>query len=127
MGGAYGYYLQPLLEIHFEPDVDLHLEPGGNMKTIYLLIGIVAFIVVIACINFMNLSTARYTGRAKEVGVRKSMGSTQGRLRVQFLTESVMYTLISLLLCQVVLLIILPQFNMLAGKFLYTFPLNRER
>jgi putative ABC transport system permease protein len=118
MGGAYGYYLQPLAEIHFEPDVDLHLEPGGNMKTIYLLIGIVVFIVVIACINFMNLSTARYSGRAKEVGVRKSLGSTPGRLRAQFLTESVMYTFISLLLCQVVLLIILPQFNMLTGKFL---------
>ena len=118
MGGAYGFYLQPLTEIHFEPDVDLHLEPGGNMKTIYLLIGIVVFIVVIACINFMNLSTARYSGRAKEVGVRKSLGSTSARLRAQFLTESVLYTLISLLLAQVVLLIILPRFNMLAGKFL---------
>lgn len=117
-GGAYGFFLQPLTEIHFEPDADLHLEPGGNMSTVYLLIGIVVFIVVIACINFMNLSTARYSGRAKEVGVRKSLGSTAGRLRAQFLTESVLYTLISLLLAQVLLLIILPQFNMLAGKFL---------
>jgi len=115
-GGAYGYYLQPLTDIHFEQDTDLHLEQGGNMKTIYLLIGIVIFIVVIACINFMNLSTARYSGRAKEVGIRKSMGSTSGRLRTQFLTESVLYTLISLLLAQFILLIILPHFNMLAGK-----------
>ncbi len=117
-GGAYGFYLQPLTEIHFTSDPDLQLESGGNMKTIYLLIGIVVFIVVIACINFMNLSTARYSGRAKEVGVRKSMGSTSGRLRIQFLTESVLYTLISLLLAQVILILILPQFNMLSGKLL---------
>ncbi len=117
-GGAYGFYLQPLTEIHFATDLDLHLEPGGNMKTIYLLIGIVIFIVVIACINFMNLSTARYSGRAKEVGVRKSLGSTAGRLRSQFLTESVLYTLISLLFAQVILIIILPQFNLLSGKLL---------
>ena len=117
-GGAYGFYLQPLTEIHFTSDPDLQLEPGGNMKTIYLLIGIVIFIVIIACINFMNLSTARYSGRAKEVGVRKSLGSTAGRLRAQFLTESVLYTLISLLLAQVVLILILPQFNILAGKLL---------
>jgi putative ABC transport system permease protein len=123
-GGAYGYYLQPLTDIHFEPDTDLHLEPGGNMKTIYLLIGIVIFIVVIACINFMNLSTARYSGRAKEVGIRKSMGSTSGRLRTQFLTESVLYTLISLLLAQFILLLILPHFNMLAGKVLNIKALN---
>ncbi len=123
-GGAYGYYLQPLTDIHFEQDTDLHLEQGGNMKTIYLLIGIVIFIVVIACINFMNLSTARYSGRAKEVGIRKSMGSTSGRLRTQFLTESVLYTLISLLLAQFILLIILPHFNVLAGKLLNIKALN---
>ncbi len=117
-GGLYGFYLQPLTEIHFSPDPDLHLEPGGNMKTIYLLIGIVAFIVIIACINFMNLSTARYSERAKEVGVRKSLGSTSGRLRIQFLTESVLFTFISLLIAQVILLVILPQFNMLSGKLL---------
>jgi putative ABC transport system permease protein len=117
-GGAYGFYLQPLTGIHFAPDVDLHLEPGGNMKTIYLLAGIVIFIIVIACINFMNLSTARYSGRAKEVGIRKSLGSMTGRLRTQFLTESVLYTLIALLLSQVVLILILPQFNSLSGKLL---------
>ena len=117
-GGAYGFYLQPLTGIHLAPEVDLHLEPGGNMKTIYLLAGILVFIIVIACINFMNLSTARYSGRAKEVGVRKSMGSTGSRLRIQFLSESVLYTLVSLLLAQVILILILPQFNILSGKLL---------
>ena len=117
-GGAYGFYMQPLTGIHFASDADLHLEPGGNMKTIYLLAGIVVFIIVIACINFMNLSTARYSGRAKEVGVRKSLGSTTSSLRTQFLTESVLYTLVSLLLAQLILILILPQFNILSGKLL---------
>ena len=117
-GGAYGFYLQPLTGIHFASDADLHLEPGGNMTTIYLLAGIVVFIIVIACINFMNLSTARYSGRAKEVGVRKSMGSATSSLRTQFLTESVLYTLLSLLLAQLILILILPQFNVLSGKLL---------
>ena len=117
-GGDYGFYLQPLTDIHFSSDADLHLEPGGNMKTIYLLAGIVIFIIVIACINFMNLSTARYSGRAKEVGVRKSLGSTVSSLRIQFLTESVLYAIISLLLAQILLILILPQFNILSGKLL---------
>ncbi len=117
-GGAYGFYLQPLTGIHFASNADLHLEPGGNMKTIYLLAGIVIFIIVIACINFMNLSTARYSGRAKEVGVRKSLGSTTSSLRTQFFTESVLYTLVSLLLAQIILILILPQFNILSGKLL---------
>ncbi len=117
-GGAYGFYLQPLTDIHFAPDADLHLEPGGNMNTIYLLIGIVVFIIIIACINFMNLSTARFSTRAKEVGVRKSLGGAVNSLRSQFLIESVLYTLISLILAQVLLILILPRFNMLAGKLL---------
>jgi putative ABC transport system permease protein len=117
-GGAYGFYLQPLTGIHFASNADLHLEPGGNMNTIYLLAGIVAFIIIIACINFMNLSTARYSGRAKEVGVRKALGSTVSSLRTKFLTESVLYTLVSLLLALIIVIIILPQFNILSGKLL---------
>lgn len=115
-GGAYGFYLQPLLDIHFSPEIDHHLEPGGNMNTIYLLTAIVLFIIVIACINFMNLSTARFSGRAKEVGVRKSLGGSVTRLRIQFLIESVFYTLVSMVLAQVVLILVLPGFNSLSGK-----------
>ena len=88
------------------------------MKTIYLLISIVLFIIVIACINFMNLSTARFSSRAKEVGVRKSVGGSISSLRIQFLIESVLYTLVSLILAQIVLTFILPQFNVLSGKLL---------
>lgn len=117
-GGAYGYYLQPLLKIHFSPDPDLHLEPGGNINTIYLLIGIAIFIIVIACINFMNLSTARFSGRAKEVGIRKSLGAPVGSLRLQFLAESVIYTLVALVLAHFLMAALLPGFNSLSGKLL---------
>lgn len=117
-GNAYGFYLQPLLDIHFAPEVDLQLEPGGDMSTIHLLIAIAAFIVVIASINFMNLSTARFSGRAKEVGIRKSLGAAVRGLRIQFLIESVFYTLVSLLLAQLVLMILLPRFNELSGKIM---------
>lgn len=117
-GGAYGYYLQPLLKIHFSPDPDLQLEPGGNINTIYLLIGIAIFIIVIACINFMNLSTARFSSRAREVGIRKSLGGSAGGLRFQFLLESITYTILSLIVAHILLALILPQFNSLSGKLL---------
>lgn len=117
-GGAYGFYLQPLLEIHFSSDPDLHLEPGGNINTIYLLAGIGKFIMIISCINFMNLSTARYSGRAKEVGIRKSLGGTTAGLRSQFLIESVIYTMVALVLAHVVLVLVLPGYNNLSGKLL---------
>ncbi len=117
-GGAYGFYLQPLLDIHFSPEIDLHLEPGGNLNAVYLLIAIVILILTIACINFMNLSTARFSGRAKEVGVRKSLGGSIANMRFQFLIESVFYTLLSFLIALVLLVIILPQFNSLSGKML---------
>ncbi len=117
-GGAYGYYLQPLLQIHFSRDPDLHLEPGGNINTIYLLIGIAIFIIVIACINFMNLSTARFSGRAKEVGIRKSLGGSTAGLRSQFLMESLMYTFLALITAIVIISLIIPEFNNLSGKLL---------
>jgi len=115
-GGAYGFYLQPLLDIHLFSTTDNDLEPGGNINTIYLLSAIVFFIIVIACINFMNLSTARFSGRAKEVGVRKSLGASKSRLRLQFLNESVFFTIISMILALIVLSLVLPQFNFLSGK-----------
>ena len=117
-GGAYGFYLQPLSDIHFSTDPDLCLEPGGNINTIYLLIGVAIFIIAIACINFMNLSTARFSGRAKEVGVRKSLGGSAGSLRSQFIIESVMYTMLALIIAHIILAFILPQFNNLSGKLL---------
>jgi hypothetical protein len=74
------------------------------------------FLLILACINFMNLSTARSAQRAKEVGIRKTMGSSRGQLIRQFIWESLMMTCIALIFSIIIALIALPEFNLLAGK-----------
>lgn len=118
-GGKYGFYLEPMLNIHLSSTTDMDLEPGGSLGTIYLFGGISIFILVIACINFMNLATARYTNRAKEVGVRKSIGAYRKQLIMQFINESIFYTIIAMVLSLVILSLVLPQFNVLSGKALF--------
>src|SRR5688500_17550208 len=86
------------------------------MMYIYFFGGIGVFIIVIACINFMNLSTARAAGRAKEVGLRKTLGSFRGQLIGQFLAESTVYSLFSVAVALGVCYFLLPSFNMLSGK-----------
>jgi putative ABC transport system permease protein len=115
-GGAYGYTLQPMLKIHLHPEVDRELEPAGNMSNIYIMITIMIFVLIIACINFMNLSTARFSTRAREVGVRKTLGASKSLLIVQFLGESFLLTFFSFLIAMVILAILLSHFNLLAGK-----------
>ena len=79
--------------------------------------GIIAiFIMIIACINFMNMSTARSAGRAKEVGLRKTLGSLRGQMIWQFLTESMIYSFLSVVLALAATYLLLPYFNQLAGK-----------
>jgi putative ABC transport system permease protein len=115
-GGAYGYTLQPMLNIHLKSELDRDLEPGGNMSTIYILITIVIFVLAIACINFMNLATARFSVRAREVGVRKTMGASKMTLIYQFLGESFLMTFLSFLIALILIAILISRFNMLAGK-----------
>jgi putative ABC transport system permease protein len=117
-GGMYEYVLEPVKRIHLYSTVDDTIEQRGSINTIYILSAIVLFILVIACINFMNLSTARFSDRAKEVGVRKSLGASRGRLVMQFLNESIIFTLISMLLALLMLYLVLPLFNSVAGKIL---------
>lgn len=115
-GGEYGYYTTPLVDIHLRSKSQGDLEPGGNMLYVYLFGGIGIFIVVIACINFMNLSTARSAGRAKEVGLRKTLGSLRSQMIGQFLAESVLYSFIAVALAVLLCYFLLPQFNLLSGK-----------
>ncbi len=115
-GGAYGYYSTPLLALHFDTRSQGPLEPAGNMMYVYFFGGIGLFILVIACINFMNLSTARSAGRAKEVGLRKTLGSLRGQMVYQFLAESTIYSLAAVVLSVVACYFLLPYFNTLAGK-----------
>lgn len=115
-GGAFGYNAIQVQDIHLRSTTRDELEAGGNLMYLYLLGSVAIFIIVIACINFMNLATARSAGRAKEVGLRKTLGSVRGQLIGQFLTESVWYSLITVILSIAACHLFLPYFNLLAGK-----------
>lgn len=117
-GNKYEYTLTALRDIHLHSDLGGDFEGNGNIAYVYLFSAIALFILTIACINFMNLSTARSSNRAKEVGVRKVMGSLRPHLVGQFLTESVLISLFSFLLALVVAYLALPAFNLLSQKSL---------
>src|SRR4029079_1307878 len=103
--------LRPLTDIHLHSDMQAELGPNSDIAYVYLFGAIAIFILAIACINFMNLSTARSSNRAKEVGVRKVMGSLRSHLMRQFLTESILTTLFSFMLAIGVAYLLLPFFN----------------
>ncbi|WP_369822729.1 ABC transporter permease [Spirosoma sp. 209] len=115
-GDQLRFQFQPITDIHLHSDYEDELEPNSNVQYIYIFVAIAGFILLLACINFMNLSTAGSAGRAKEVGVRKVMGSERGQLMGQFLAESVLLTFLALLLALVLVAVLLPGFNQLAGK-----------
>ncbi|HTH57808.1 MAG TPA: ABC transporter permease [Cyclobacteriaceae bacterium] len=115
-GNKWELTMTPLRDIHLKSDLSGELETNGNITYVYLFGAIAIFILGIACINFMNLSTARSSNRAKEVGVRKVMGSLRSHLMRQFLTESILVTLFSFLLAIGVAYMLLPLFNDLAQK-----------
>jgi len=118
-GNGYRYFLQPLTSIHLDPtNIEATMRPGGNRNYVYFLICIAALILLIACINFMNLATARSAERAREVGVRKTMGSLKGQLVYQFLIESILLSLFATVLALGLAQLVLPSFNALAGKHL---------
>ncbi len=115
-GNGYNYFLQPIQSIHLHSHLTNEIKPNGNILYVYILIAIALFLIVIACINFMNLSTARAVARAREVGIRKIVGSLRGSLIRQFLMESLLVSLISTLIAAAMVPLILPIFNGLAGK-----------
>jgi putative ABC transport system permease protein len=118
------YYLQPLPDIHLHSDLGVEFEPNGSIKYVYIFSAIAVFILLIACINFMNLATARSANRAKEVGIRKVVGSYQRQLIGQFLAEAVFLSVIAMALALVLVELVLPTFNNLAEKQLQTFYLG---
>lgn len=115
-GNNLGLYLQPLKDIHLHSDFAYDLGNNGDIKYVYIFGAIAIIMLVIACINFMNLSTAGASKRAREVGVRKVMGSEKKELVWQFLLESVLLTSIALVLAAVFGYLTLPLFNELSGK-----------
>jgi putative ABC transport system permease protein len=115
-GNGYHYYLQPLRRIHLISDLEAEIRPNGSMRSIYIFGIIAVFILCIACINFVNLSTARSVERAKEVGMRKTFGSEKRSLIGQFLLESVLVGLLSIALSLLLMWLLLPVFNRMWGK-----------
>ncbi|MEL6720619.1 MAG: FtsX-like permease family protein, partial [Bacteroidota bacterium] len=108
--------LQPLTDIHLRSDFAFDLAPHGNINYVYIFMAIALFMLLIACINFMNLSTASASKRAKEVGVRKAVGSGKGDLIEQFLLESILMASVGLLIAIFLVKISLPYFNEIANK-----------
>ena len=115
-GDDLGLYLQPLTDIHLRSNLTSEIEASGDIKYVYIFSVISVFMLIIACINFMNLSTAGASKRAKEIGVRKVLGSAKKHLVFQFLTESVLVALVALTLAIGLVAAAIPVFNQLAGK-----------
>lgn len=115
-GNGYNYHLHHIKDIHLYSNLENEMKANGNINYIYIFSVIAIFILVIACINFMNLSTARSTERGKEVGIRKVLGSAKKQLVMQFLTESVLVSFLSALVALILTSISLSQFSELAGR-----------
>ncbi len=110
-GGKWLYVLQPLTSIHLYSHREYELEPNGDISYVYVFSAIAIAILLIACINFINLATARSERRAKEVGIRKTLGSNKLQLVRQFLTESVMMSLLAVVLAIGLVEVFLPVFD----------------
>lgn len=112
------FRLQPVKYIHLYSEGINDIIQHGDIRYIWMFGGIAIFILVLACINFVNLSTARSANRAKEVGLRKVVGSYRSSLVNQFLSESVLYSMVSFVLALLIVSLGLPYFNQLAGKII---------
>ena len=130
-GNSLGFNLQPVTDIHLHSNLTGDMEAPGDIKYVYIFSAVAVFMLLIACINFMNLSTASASKRAKEIGVRKVLGSAKSQLIKQFLLESLFVTGIALLISIGLVYFLLPLFNQLTGQQLkfnltdhpYTLPL----
>jgi len=112
------FTLQPLTEIHLHSDLQIDLPGQGNILYVRSFLIVAFFILAVACINFMNLATAKSSRRAKEIGLRKVMGSRRSHLIIQFFGESMIISIISLVIAIALVFISLPAFNNLTGKVL---------
>ena len=119
-GGYSRFLLQPLTDIHLHSHLELELEPTGDILNVYIFSLVAVFILLLACINFVNLSTARSTNRAREVGVRKVLGSQRAQLVRQFLVESSLYVALAVVLALGLSELGLPFLNGFVGKQLTT-------
>jgi putative ABC transport system permease protein len=118
-GDKYELQLQPLKDVHlFSQNVGTRYFVQGDIKNVYIFAAVALFIILLACVNFMNLATAQSAKRAKEVGVRKVLGSERRQLIGQFLAESFLYTMLAAVVAVVIVAVTVPGFNQLASKSL---------
>lgn len=117
-GTSMAFAMQPVKDIHLHSDLQAELDVNSDMDYVYIFSIVAFFILLIACINFMNLATARSAHRAKEVGVRKVLGSVKVQLIYQFITESILVSLIAFVLALGIAYLAIPAFNDLADKSL---------
>ncbi len=116
-GNKYDLSLQPLTDVHlYSADIGSRFINQGDIKYVYIFSAIALFIMLLACVNFMNLATAQSAKRAREVGIRKVLGSKKKQLMAQFLAEAFFYTLFAAVIAIAIVAIILPAFNNLSGR-----------
>ena len=115
-GEVPGFNLRNLSEVYFEREIDVVSNKRGNLNMIYAFSAIAGFILLIACFNFINLSTAKALRRAKEVGIRKVTGATKNQLVTQFLGESFFMVVVSALLALILVEVSLPEFNLIVSN-----------
>lgn len=116
-GDHWNIRLQPLKDVHlYSGGIVTRYFPQGDIKNVYIFSAVAIFIMLLACVNFMNLSTAQSAKRGKEVGIRKVLGSARGQLISQFIAEAMIYTLFAAMLAVFIVIIALPAFNQLSGK-----------
>ncbi len=118
-GNSLEYSLMPLTKLHLYSDFGYEFSPSGNIRYVYIFSAVALLILLIACINFTNLTTARSANRAKEVGIRKVLGTERKNLISQFLTESTLMALMSLVISIVLAYVFLPLFNDIAAKSMH--------
>lgn len=111
-------YLQSLTDIHLHSNLQNEMEANSDIRYVYIFSSVAAFILLLACFNFMNLSTARAVRRAQEVGIRKVLGAHRTQLIRQYTGESVFYAIVALAMALALVHLFLPQFNQLSGKVL---------
>ena len=116
LGGEINYFLQPLTRIHLHSNLENEISGNSSIAYVYVFAAIALFILFIACINFMNLSTARSATRAKEVAMRKVIGAERKELISQFFGESLVYCFVSLLIALVLVHVSLPLFSSISGR-----------
>lgn len=115
-GNGYRYFLQRLPDIYLDSNLEAEIKPAGSRQRVSFFMAIAFLILLIACINFMNLATARSARRAREVGIRKTLGSDRKQIAGQFLMEAVVISLVAAVLAYGIDLLVLPKFNELTGK-----------